>query len=143
MITVFLAQFAYILLLGWQSRNVRDGDYGAAALTSFALFWCGLYLTGVIARQSIIASDWRVIFAYIIAGPLAICVAIWSHDRWKHRCPIVDHDLNSQQVRSEMPPVERASRVPSHQSPSGNWQSDTKLGERSIQTIPKREFRTG
>lgn len=78
---VFLIQLVYVFLLGFQSRNVRDGQYTAAAMTSFLLGCCGLYLTTMIARAAITEGDRLVQIAYVIAGPVGICLAMHLHDR--------------------------------------------------------------
>ena len=45
MILVFLCQLLYVFLLGLQSRNVNEGQYLAAATTSFARRTAGGQIT--------------------------------------------------------------------------------------------------
>lgn len=78
-IIVFFAQAFYVFLLGFQSRNVRDGQYAMAAATSLTLGIFGL-INQVLVIRSTIASDWLPLIAYVAAGPVGICLAIRAHD---------------------------------------------------------------
>jgi ABC-type phosphate transport system permease subunit len=78
---VFVVQFTYVLLLGLQSRHVRDSQYLSAAWTSLTLGMMGLFITSSIARAAIEGSDWWLWIAYVAAGPTGICTAIYLHDR--------------------------------------------------------------
>jgi hypothetical protein len=79
---VFIAQLFYIFLLGIQSRNVRDGQMVAAAVTSGMLGVCGLYMTSEIAKAATSGEGAVTLaIAYVAAGPCGICLAIWLHDK--------------------------------------------------------------
>lgn len=76
---IFLAQFVTVYLLGVQSLNVRDGNYVGAALTSVALGCSGYYLAAAVGKlpaDAWFSAPW---WAYIAAGPVAICSAIKTH----------------------------------------------------------------
>jgi len=75
MITVwiFLATFA----LGFQSRNVNTGQYGAAAITSFFIGGTHLVLYKALPDGGLLACS-----AYLIAGPLGITASMWAHNRF-------------------------------------------------------------
>jgi hypothetical protein len=79
---VFLCQLSYVCLLGIQSRNVRDSQYLGAAMVSTVLGVMGLYMTTAIAKSAIVGGDPGVWIAYIGAGPLGICLAMWLHNRF-------------------------------------------------------------
>lgn len=80
---VFAVQFAYILLLGLQQQIVTGGHHWAAATNSLLLGMCGMYLTGSIAKQAIIASDLRIAVAFLAAGPCGIVSSMWLYPRAK------------------------------------------------------------
>lgn len=80
-ISVFLIQYSYVLLLGLQSRHVRDSQYFSAAATSAVLGVMGLTITSSIARAAVSGGDPLLNIAYIAAGPMGIMTAIWMHDR--------------------------------------------------------------
>ena len=76
---VFVAQFFYILLLGSQQINVIAKDYPGAAFVSLLLGVLGFQLTATIA--AVRGATWRspVWWAFVIAGPLGIVVAMATH----------------------------------------------------------------
>ena len=80
-VLVFAAQFAMVFLLGFQSRCVRDGNYFFAVLNSVGLGVCGLIVTPAIAQADLIKTNPSTLVAFMVAGPIAICAAIWVHDR--------------------------------------------------------------
>ena len=77
---VFAVQFAYVFLLGFQSRCVRDGQYLGAMFNSLLIGCCGLYITAAIARAAILGAEWYVVAAFLVAGPCGIVVAMRLHD---------------------------------------------------------------
>lgn len=80
---IFIAQFVTVYLLGVQSLNVRDGNYIGAALTSTALGCSGYYLAATVGKlpaDAWLTAPW---WAYIAAGPVAICSAIKTHPLFK------------------------------------------------------------
>jgi hypothetical protein len=78
---VFLCQLTYVFMLGLQSRNVRDGQYAGAAMVSTVLGVMGLFMTSAIARAAVNGGDVQLALAYIAAGPLGICLAMYLHDK--------------------------------------------------------------
>ena len=81
-VLVFLCQMSYVFLLGIQSRNVRDSQYLGAAFVSTVLGVMGLFMTSAIAKSAINGGDTGLAIAYIGAGPLGICLAMWMHNRY-------------------------------------------------------------
>ena len=75
-LVVFAATFASVFALGFQSRNVNQGHYLAAAITS--LFISGGHL--VLYRQ-LPNPDALEIAGYMAGGVLGILTAMWAHDR--------------------------------------------------------------
>lgn len=84
-ITIFAVQLAYVFLLGFQSRNVRDGQYLAAAMTSTCLGMSGIYVQPMLVKAAIINPSPFVLVAYVAAGPIGICSAMWIHDKFSKR----------------------------------------------------------
>lgn len=78
---VFAAQFLMVFLLGFQSRCVRDSNYLAANVNSIGLGICGLIVTPAIADPALITNDPATLAGFLLAGPLAISLAIFIHDR--------------------------------------------------------------
>jgi len=81
LVLLFLAQFAMVNLLALQSRFVRDSQYALAFGNSVLLGICGLYITPILANSDNWKQSPALLLAYLIAGPLAVCSAIWMHDR--------------------------------------------------------------
>jgi len=79
-ITVFVAQYFMVLLLGIQSLNVRDGHYALAAITSTLLGVCGFYITSIIgdAKGQVLSILW---WSFVIAGPCGIVTAMAIHPK--------------------------------------------------------------
>ena len=80
-ILIFICQFLFIFLLGIQQQNVTGRHYLAAAITSFILGVTGFYTMAVIAEMGKLGMFSPEGISYLLAGPLAIVVAIWSHDK--------------------------------------------------------------
>ena len=76
-LTIWLAQYAMICLLGLQSINVNRGRYMASALTSLLLGFCGYFVTGIIASVYQSGEFGLVFWAFITAGPCGIVTSIW------------------------------------------------------------------
>lgn len=83
-LSVFAVQFAYVLLLGLQSRHVRDSQYASAMGTSLALGLCGVWIQPLVIKAALLEPSATVLAAYVFAGPVAIAAAIWLHD-WRVR----------------------------------------------------------
>lgn len=73
---IFLSTFVAVFALGFQSLNVNQGHYRAAALTSFAIGGGNLMILKMVP-----AGDLYAMAAYLIAGPLAIMASMWVHRR--------------------------------------------------------------
>jgi len=84
---VFLATFATVFSLGFQSLNVNNGHYGAAAMTSLAIGGSHLVL-----YKALPDGDMAACTAYLVAGPLAIVTSMWAHGHYsawlvRRKCP--------------------------------------------------------
>lgn len=81
-LTIFVCQFAYVALLGLQSRNVQHANCAGAGIVSALLGIAGLTITTIIARTAIAEGGWPVWIAYVVAGPVGIVFAI-RFDTWR------------------------------------------------------------
>jgi hypothetical protein len=73
----FIATFAQVFLLGFQSRNVNTSQYASAGCTSFLIGAAQIFTV-----RSIALSDPWVAFAITsVAGPSAIVSAMFVHRR--------------------------------------------------------------
>ena len=72
---VFVAQYAYVLLLGLQSLNVNQRRYVAAAVVSFLLGIGGFFVTSIIgaARALTFTALW---WGFCLSGPAGIVTAM-------------------------------------------------------------------
>jgi len=77
---VFLATFATVFSLGFQSLNVNNGHYTASALTSVVIGGSHLVL-----YKALPDGDWIACLAYLIAGPLAITASMAAHRKWMRK----------------------------------------------------------
>jgi hypothetical protein len=84
-IAVFFCQLGYVFLLGFQSRNVRDGQFLFAACTSGLLGAFGLFMTSAIARSAMLGGSHWLTVAYVAAGPCGVCLAMAFHDKLSAR----------------------------------------------------------
>lgn len=73
---LFISTFVAVFALGFQSLNVNQGHYRAAALTSFAIGGGNLIILKMVPDCDISA-----MVAYLIAGPVAIVASMWVHRR--------------------------------------------------------------
>lgn len=77
-ITLFMAGFASVFLLGFQSRCVNHGNYAQAACCSFTIalvqttLWVGL----------IRDATWLGAAVYGVSGACAITSSMYVHHRW-------------------------------------------------------------
>lgn len=74
-ILFFLATFAQVFLLGFQSRNVNSGKYAAAAATSFLIGVAQLF----VVRGLVLSSAWDAFCLTSVAGPAGIVSAMMVH----------------------------------------------------------------
>lgn len=72
---VFVSTFVAVFALGFQSRNVNQGHYTAAALTSFLIGAGNLALYRFMPTPG----TWEVA-AYLLAGPTAILASMKVHE---------------------------------------------------------------
>lgn len=71
-VIIFVSQFFWVLLLGFQQTNVHQGRKLRAFVTSFALGLCQLAMIWFIPRASRLCE----FSAFLLAGPLAITLAM-------------------------------------------------------------------
>jgi hypothetical protein len=71
----FIATFAQVFLLGFQSRNVNTGQYVAASCTSFMIGAAQIFTVRTIA----LANPWVAFSITSVAGPSAIVSAMFVH----------------------------------------------------------------
>lgn len=75
---IFAATFATVFALGFQSLNVNNGHYMAAAITSFVIGGSHLVLYKVLPD-----GNWLTCAAFLIAGPLAITSSMVAHRHYR------------------------------------------------------------
>lgn len=80
-ISIFLAQFLMIFLLGLQQLNVQGKHYLAAAITSLLLGVCGWTITSTIAAAHLEGLWSSIGISFLIAGPLGILAAMFMHNK--------------------------------------------------------------
>lgn len=75
LLLIFVAAFAIVFALGFQSLNVNRGHYWLASLTSLFIGTANLALLKLVPQ----ASDPAEIAAYLLGGPLGILLAMRLH----------------------------------------------------------------
>lgn len=73
---VFISTFATVFGLGFQSQNVNQGHYLAAAVTSLFIGGSSLVLYKVLPEADLLQSA-----AYLAGGVTGIVSAMWAHSR--------------------------------------------------------------
>ena len=76
-VRVFLFQLVYVLLLGLQTLNVVDRNYLGAWSVSLLLGMIGFWMTAVIAEVKTDGVGSSVWWAFVLSGPIGICMAMW------------------------------------------------------------------
>ena len=71
---LFVSTFITVFALGFQSQNVNNGHYLAAALASFFIGAGNLFILKLVPD-----GDGLSIAAYLIAGPIAIVTSMIVH----------------------------------------------------------------
>lgn len=71
---IFISTFVTVFALGFQSQNVNNGHYLAAAMTSFFIGGGNLFILRMVPDGDALATT-----AYLIAGPMAIVLSMWAH----------------------------------------------------------------
>lgn len=80
--SIFVAGFASVFLLGFQSRNVNHGNYGWAAGTSFLI---GLSQAAIWTRITAPGAGIIEAAVYGISGAIGIVSAMYVHQRFVGR----------------------------------------------------------
>jgi hypothetical protein len=76
-IILFASTFITVFALGFQSRNVNQGQYLWAAITSFFIGGASLVLYKVLPDASATQCA-----AYLLGGATGITSSIYVHSRW-------------------------------------------------------------
>lgn len=77
-VTIFLAGYASVFLLGFQSRCVNHGNFPYAACCSFLIAMMQTTLWGALFRNL----TWTAAIAYGLSGALGITSSMWVHRRF-------------------------------------------------------------
>ena len=75
---IFLAGFASVFLLGFQSRCVNHGNFGHAAVCSFMIAMMQTTLWGALFRDL----SWIAAATYGLSGAAGITSSMYVHKRW-------------------------------------------------------------
>lgn len=75
---IFAAGFGSVFLLGFQSRNVNNHNYGWAAATSFLIAQMQTTLWGELFSNL----TWASSAVYGLSGACGITLSMWMHQRW-------------------------------------------------------------
>jgi len=70
----FVSTFVAVFALGFQSQNVNQGHYWAAALTSVAIGVSSIFLYKLMPNSGPLEG-----FAYLIGGVTGITTSMWVH----------------------------------------------------------------
>ena len=73
---IFLSTFIAVFALGFQSQNVNQGHYWAAALTSVAIGASSIVLYKLMPDSSALE-----ILGYLVGGVTGITASMWVHRR--------------------------------------------------------------
>lgn len=79
LLAIFVAGFASVFLLGFQSRNVNHGNYRWAAATSFVIAIAQAGIWRQITRPD---AGWLDSLVYGLAGMLGITSSMYVHARF-------------------------------------------------------------
>lgn len=94
MLVLFVATFANVFLLGFQSKNVHQSRYIMAACTSFGISLANY----VFVKMAVDGNSLAFIVTSGLGGSLGIMMAIWAHDKFvgaekvipKKHSPVLD-----------------------------------------------------
>lgn len=75
---IFVGGFLSVFMLGFQSRNVNHGNFGWAAVTSFAVAISQTFLWGSLLKNLNAAGA----LTYGLSGAAGITSAMYVHRRW-------------------------------------------------------------
>jgi|CXWL01.1.fsa_nt_gi hypothetical protein len=79
---LFASTFITVFALGFQSRNVNQGQYVMAAITSLFIGGASLVLYKILPEASVTQCA-----AYLLGGVTGITSSIYVHARWFTRKP--------------------------------------------------------
>lgn len=79
---IFLSSMALTMFLGFQSKNVNQSKYVAAACTSVAISFCNL-----ITVKAIITDEPLSIGLMMIGSAIGIVLSIYLHDNYLKKKP--------------------------------------------------------
>lgn len=74
---LFASCFILVFALGFQSQNVNNGHYWAAAITSFVIGGGQMVLFKLAPNANAIE-----IAAFLLGGPFGIVASMWAHRRF-------------------------------------------------------------
>lgn len=74
---LFASTFVTVFALGFQSQNVNQGHYWAAAITSLFIGGASLVLYKVLPEANVPQAA-----AYLLGGVTGITASMWAHRRW-------------------------------------------------------------
>jgi hypothetical protein len=96
LLAIFATGFVSVFALGFQSRNVNNGNYGWAAGTSFFVGLSQASLWTHITSPSASKLDW---FVYALSGACAITLSMYVHERFIRKgdksAPTIPRELPS------------------------------------------------
>lgn len=75
---LFASTFVTVFALGFQSQNVNQGHYWAAAITSLFIGGATLVLYKILPEATVTQSA-----AYLLGGVTGITSSMWAHRRWR------------------------------------------------------------
>jgi hypothetical protein len=79
LLAIFIAGYASVFLLGFQSRNVNHGNYGWAAGTSFLIALSQAGIWGLITAPGAGVGE-AVVYGF--SGMCGITSSMWVHQRY-------------------------------------------------------------
>jgi uncharacterized BrkB/YihY/UPF0761 family membrane protein len=74
---LFVSTFVTVFALGFQSQNVNQGHYWAAAITSLFIGGASLVLYKLLPEATVPQCA-----AYLLGGVTGIVASMWAHRRW-------------------------------------------------------------
>lgn len=86
LLIIFLAGYATVFLLGFQSRCVNHGNYRQAACCSFVIGAMQTTLWGALFKDL----SWAGMLTYGLSGSCGITTSMWVHRRWLASHPSPD-----------------------------------------------------
>jgi uncharacterized membrane protein YuzA (DUF378 family) len=78
LILIFIAGYACVFLLGFQSRCVNHGNFGLSAICSFTIATMQMTLWSALFKDL----SWTATIIYGLAGASGITSSMYVHRRW-------------------------------------------------------------